>query len=115
MAKALNRNAIAMVHFTMAFEKESTMSLVYKAYDADWPNGLANKVAEALFKKYRHADTIDRVELRQMLIKVAMKGHEDPSTLFEQLSGIQNRYNKPGTDIPKDDLVTVVLDSDHLW
>ena len=31
--------------------------------------------------------------MRQMINKIEMKKDDDPSTLFEQISGIQNRYN----------------------
>jgi hypothetical protein len=41
MAKAKKRNAIAMANLTMAFTREITMGLVYKAQTEEWPGGLA--------------------------------------------------------------------------
>jgi hypothetical protein len=55
------------------------------------------------------ADVITKVELRQMLREVKMKKDEEPPILFEQLSAIENRFNKPGQQIPDDDLITAVL------
>jgi hypothetical protein len=48
---AKKRNAIAMAHLLMAFTKEATMRLIYKAKSQAWPGGLAHEVVEGLFKK----------------------------------------------------------------
>jgi hypothetical protein len=66
-------------------------------------------VVAALKVKYMPDDVITKVELRQMLAKVKMKKDDEPSILFEQLSAIENRFNKPGQQIPDDDLITAVL------
>jgi hypothetical protein len=66
-AAALRRNAVAMAHFTVAFSTEATMGIVYTAQSADWPKGLAHLVVKFLFKKYKPADTMSRVELQQKL------------------------------------------------
>jgi hypothetical protein len=109
MAKAKRRNAIAMASLTMAFTSESTMGLIYKAQIEEWPGGLAHLVVKALRAKYMPDDVITKVELRQMLSKVKMKKGDEPSMLFEQLSAIENRFNKPGQSIPEDDLIVAVL------
>jgi hypothetical protein len=44
-----------------------------------------------------------------MLAKVKMKKDDEPSILFEQLSAIENRFKKPGQQIPDDDLIAAVL------
>jgi hypothetical protein len=49
----------------------------------------------ALKAKYMPDDVITKVELRQMLGKVKMKKDDEPSILFEQLSAIENQFNKP--------------------
>ena len=90
-----------MANLSMAFTSEGTMGLVYKAMTPDWPGGLTYLVTEALNKKYRPQDTITRVELRQKLNKVAMKKNQDPATLFEQVSSIENQYNAPGVKIAR--------------
>ena len=87
------RNNIAMANFTMAFTSESLMGLVYKAQSTKWPAGKASVVVKALLAKYMPKDRISRVELRQMLASVSMKDNEDPATLFEQISAIENKYN----------------------
>ena len=86
------------------------MGLVWKAMTPEWPSGLAHLVVEALFKKYQPQDIITRVELRQMLNGIKMKKGEDPVTLFEQISSIENKYNKNGK-IDEEDLIAVVLDA----
>jgi hypothetical protein len=39
----------------------------------------------------------------------SVKKDDEPSILFEQLSAIKNRFNKPGQQIPDDDLIAAVL------
>jgi hypothetical protein len=109
MAKAKTRNDIAMANLTMAFTRERTTGLVYKAQTEEWRGGLAHLVVVALQANYMPNDMITKVELRQMLSKVKMKKDEEPSILFEQLSAIENRFNKPGQQIPDDDLIMAVL------
>jgi hypothetical protein len=109
VAKAKKRNAIAMANLTVAFTSEMAMGLVYKAQTEEWPGGLAYLVVAALKAKYMPDDVITKVELRQMLGKVKMKKDDEPSILFEQLSTIENRFNKPGEQIPDDDLIVAVL------
>jgi gag-polypeptide of LTR copia-type/Zinc knuckle len=76
----------------------------------EWPGGLAHLVVEAQFKKYQPQDIITRVELRQMLNGIKMKEGEDLAMLFEQISSIENKYNKNGK-IDEEDLIAVVLDA----
>jgi hypothetical protein len=109
VAKAKKRNAIAMANLTMACTSAMTMGLVYEAQTEEWPGGLAHLVVAALKAKYMPDDVITKVELRQMLSKVKMKKDKEPSILFEQLSVIENRLNKPGQQIPDDDLIAAVL------
>jgi hypothetical protein len=110
VAKAKKRIAIAMANLTMAFTSKMIMGLVYKAQTEEWPGGLAHLVVAAWSKaKYMPDDVITKVELRQMLSKVKMKKDEEPSILFEELSAIKNRFNKPGQQIPDDDLIAAVL------
>jgi len=49
--------------------------------------------------------------MRQMLNKVTMKKEQGASTLFEQLSAIQNHYNTATRQINEEDLIAVVLDA----
>ena len=109
MMQAKSRNATAMANLTMAFQSEATMGLVYKAMDKKWPGGLAHKVVAAMLKKFQPNDTVTRVEMRQMLNEVSMKKDDDPSTIFEQLSSIENRYNTADRQMEQEDMIAVVL------
>lgn len=106
---AKKRNAIAMAHLSMAFTKEATMRLIYKAKSQAWPGGLAHEVVKGLFKKYRPIDTMTLVELRQALGKVSMKQKDDPAVIFEQIGSIENRYMDGTRTIPDEELIAVVL------
>jgi hypothetical protein len=103
------RNAIVMAHLSMAFTKEATMRLIYKAKSQACPGGLAHEVVKGLFKKYRPIDTMTLVELRQALGKVSMKQKDDPAVIFEQIGSIENQYTDGTRMIPDEELIAVVL------
>jgi hypothetical protein len=46
-----------------------------------------------------------------MLNGVKKKQGENPATLFEQISSIENKYNTAVTKIAEEDLIAVVLDA----
>lgn len=108
---AKKRNEIAIANFTMAITSEGTISLVYKAATADWPDGLAHLIVVAMLQRYMPQDTVTRVELRQMLNKVSMKPNDDPRVIFEQISTIENRYTTATQTIETEDLIAVILDA----
>ena len=56
-------------------------------------------------------DMIRRVELRQVLYAIKIKKGKDPSTLFQQISNVKNKYNAATKKINEDDLIAVVLDA----
>jgi hypothetical protein len=109
VAKAKERNSLAMDNLTVAFETENLFGLIYKTMSTDWPGGLAHEVVVQLFNKYSPDDRISRVELRSMLNGVSMKNSEDPSVLFEQVSAIQNRYDTDVHHIDEEELIAVVM------
>eukprot|EP00957_Ditylum_brightwellii_P075761 5757855-Ditylum_brightwellii.AAC.1 len=86
------------------------MGLIYAAITNDWPTGLAYKVVVALHKKYAPNDLISKVELRHELNAVLMKKEEDPTRLFEKLSGLQNRFNTATFQIATDDIIAANLE-----
>jgi hypothetical protein len=98
-AEARKRNEVAMANLAMAFTTETLMGMIYKVATTEYSGGLAHLVLQALFKKYELDDNITRVEMRELLAKVNMNTHRDRTTLFEQISAIQKRYNLPGTYI----------------
>lgn len=69
---AVDCNLRAMASITMAFQTEGLMSLIYKSESTDWPSGKAHIVIDLLFKKYKLADTISRLEMRQRLNQVTV-------------------------------------------
>ena len=85
------------------------MGLVFKAQSTEWPGGQASRVVKALMTKYMQKDRISRVELRQLLAGVSMKDNEDPATLFEQCSAIENKYNTATSKIEEEDLIAIVM------
>jgi hypothetical protein len=85
------------------------MGMIYKAETTENSGGLARLVVQALFKLYEPDDKITRVEMRELLAKVSMKAHQDPTTLFEQICAIQNRYNNASRNIDEEDVIAVVL------
>lgn len=108
-ADARKRNGVAMANLAMSFTTESLMGMIYKAVTTEYPGGLAHLVVQALFKKYEPDDKITRVEMRELLAKVSMKANQDPTSLFEQISAIQNRYNNASRKIDEEDLIAVIL------
>jgi hypothetical protein len=95
---------------TAAFHDDGLLNLIEAAMTAKWPSGLAYKVVDELFKRYRPVDIISRVEMRTRLNNVHMKANDDPRILFDQLTSIQNAYNDATRKIDPDDLTAVVLE-----
>ena len=91
--EAKKRNTVAMANLTMALTTNNALSIVYKSMNDEWPGGLAYKVIEDMLERFQPHDIISKAELRRMLGKVSMKKKDDPATLFEQISMIENRYN----------------------
>jgi len=107
---AKKRNDLAISSFTMAFLKEGTIGIITRTITEDWPTGLGYLVVKGLMQRYRPIDTITKVELRQKLNKITMKKGSDPSLLFEELNGIEERYMTPGNKIDEAELIAIVLD-----
>jgi hypothetical protein len=106
--KALLRNAGAMANYTMALPADM-MGVVHKSKSVDWPNGLAWKVTEQLEAQFAPRDLASKTELRVSLNQVKMGKKEDPRKLFEKLAGIETRFNTATYQIPKDELMAVVM------
>jgi len=89
---AVKKNAMAMANFTMSFQTEQLMQLVIKSITVGYPEGLAHTVVAGLIKKFQPNDRMSKVELIKAMSKVHMSEEEDPTVLFEMLSGIENRF-----------------------
>ena len=82
--------------------------LLINGQSEDWPSGLAWRVVEALHRRFKPDDIVSKIELCRMLNQITMNKKEDPSTLFEQLSKIENQFN---TAIGKEDAIAIILDA----
>ena len=103
---ARRRNQAAIANLSLSFDSEQLMSFVYRSVTAEFPGGLAWRVVEALEKKYRPADTMSKVHLRQEMVKVSMKTGEDPATIFNQLCKLENMYK---VAILEEDKIAIVI------
>jgi hypothetical protein len=95
----------------MVFRSEGTISMVYKATNADWPDGLVHLIVVAMLSRYMPQDTVTCVELRQMLNKVSMKPNDGPRVILKQISTIENRYTTARQRIEQEDSIAVVLEA----
>eukprot|EP00957_Ditylum_brightwellii_P107386 8194230-Ditylum_brightwellii.AAC.1 len=77
----------------MAFTSESLIGMIYASMSTTYPGGLAYKVVVALHEKYAPKDLVSKVELHRQLNMITMKRDDDPTVLFEQISGLRNRHN----------------------
>ena len=103
------RNLKAMYYFTLTFQTEALMGMIFKAYTIKWPSGEAWKVVKTLFDKYGPKDTISCVELRLQLTKIGIKNNESPSLLFKQISAIRNRFQNNSYNISEDELIAAPM------
>ncbi len=109
-AASKQRNAMAMANLTMAFDSESLFGMIYKSMSKEYRAGKAHLVVKELFNKYNPEDVVSRVELRKMLAGVSMKDTQDPSTLFEQVSAIRNRYDTAEHQVDEEELIAVIME-----
>ena len=110
VAAAVNCNSVAMATLTMAMTTNKTMGALNEAKDNLWPSGVAWKVIKKLKEKTQPMDMMAAVELRhRSLSAVTMKRNKDPKEMFENIANTKARYVKPGSTIPEDELVAVVI------
>ena len=107
--KAIRGNAKAVHALSMAFGKQSLLSLVHKSKTEKWPSGVAYKIIEYLKTKYQPSDDYAMVEKQNDLNKLKMKKDADPSDLIEELHGIRNRYKTETYTVPESELVTTLI------
>ena len=105
---ALRRISVAFANLSLALNSEQMVRLLINGQSEDWPSGLAWRVVEALHRRFKPDDIVAKIELRRMLNQIDMTKKEDPCTLFEQLSKIENQFN---TAIGKEDAIAIVLDA----
>lgn len=98
-----------MASLTIALASEGSIGIITQAYGADWPNGLACKVINSLFKRYVLQDLMSKAEMRQALNAVTMKKDNDPAKLFEGPSGVCNHYKTTTFQITDEELIAPLL------
>jgi hypothetical protein len=93
-ARANESNVHAVACLITALTTEDDMALVFESTCDEWSAGLAWEIVNSLKEKYQPDDVITGIERERDLRKVKMKANDKLSTLFEQLSAINNKYNK---------------------
>jgi hypothetical protein len=66
-------------------------------------------VVAALKMKYQLVDMVSMVEMRQTLSTVSMKKDEDPSSIFEQICGIDNRFQRAAIALTEEEKIATIL------
>jgi hypothetical protein len=108
--KAKEPNQLEFAQLTMAFMTETAMTFIYKDMtDPSRPSGLAYSVVKALQRKHMPEDTISEVELRRRMNGIKMKKGSDPVELFNQISAIKVRYERPGSTIDENEFIAIVI------
>jgi gag-polypeptide of LTR copia-type len=106
---AIRRNDNAMYNYTLAFQTEACMGMIYGATTVIWPDGLAWLVAKALNEKYAPKDRIRRVEMKGQLLAVSISKKEDPHKMFEKFHRLSNLFNDGKVKISDEDLMAQVF------
>ena len=107
--RKIERNALAMAAFTMAFQTQKMMNLLNKSKSQEWENGKAYEVTKLLMKRYKQDDAINKAEMMKELINVKLNNEDDPGELFEELYRIKNVYETKSNVVEDDDLIPYVL------
>jgi hypothetical protein len=104
----IKKNNVAMLQLNLALSTNTDKGLIYKACGA-WKDGLASCVMELLEKRYNSRDTSALLALKKELNNTTMAESEEPAAVFGQMARIKNRYDAPGDEISKKDIMSVVL------
>ena len=105
---AVRWNSVAYANLSLALNSEQLVRILVAGQTTAWPSGLAWRVVQALHRRFKPADIISKIELRRMLNQISMSRKEDPVTLFEQISKIENQFS---TTINKADAIAIVMDA----
>jgi hypothetical protein len=63
----------------------------------------------ALKSKYQPVNMVSMVEMQQAMSAVSMKKDEDPSSLFEQIRGIDNRFQRAAISMTEEEKIDTIL------
>jgi hypothetical protein len=110
--RAKERNLVAFAQLAMAFTTEGVMTFIYEGMtNVECPSGLAYYlVVLALKKKHTPSNTISKLELRRMMNGISMKKNADHIELFNQISAVKVRYERPINVIDENEFfITIVI------
>ena len=105
---AVRRNSVAYANLSLALNSEQLVRILVAGQTTAWPSRLAWQVVQALHWRFKPADIISKIKLQHMLNQISMSRKEDPVTLFEQLSKIENQFS---TTVNKADAIAIVMDA----
>ena len=89
-------------------ELQTVVRILVVSQTTAWPSGLAWRVVHALQRQFKPADIISKIKLRCMLNQISMSYKEDPVTLFDQLSKIENQFSMT---VNKANAIAIVMDA----
>ena len=105
---AVRRNSVAYANLSLALNSKQLVRILVAGQTTAWPSGLAWRVLQAMHRRFKPAKIISKIELQCMLNQIRMSRKEDPVTLFEQLSKIENQFS---TTVNKADAIAIVMDA----
>jgi hypothetical protein len=88
-----------------------TAGMVLYSITEDWHGGLACKINEALYNKFKPNDIMSYVDVKCDLNAITMTHNDDPSGLCEQISDIKNGYNSAAYKVDEEQLQSSVLEN----
>ena len=92
MKLARDQNGLAVALYTTSFTNNQLVNMIYESCTEEYPGGRAWVINEALKRKYAPTDMMTIVERKNDLSRIKMSPRDHPSTLFEALCGIKNKY-----------------------
>ena len=99
---------MAYAYLSLALNSEQLVHILVASQTTAWPSGLAWREVQTLHRRFKPADIISKIELWHMLNQISMSRKEDPVTLFEQLSKMENQFS---TTVNKADAIAIVMDA----
>jgi hypothetical protein len=98
-----------MASFAMVFKTEQPMNIIFVANTPECPEGEAQFASLEWMKQYHPFDTVSKLKWGSNCQIKTRKGG-NPGILFENLTAIQNQYLGPGSRLPKEEMIPIILD-----
>ena len=107
--EALDRNAMAVSCFTVAFTTTGLLAIVTGSRNGDWPNGRSWIIAGVLITRYKPEDILARSELRAKLFNIKMKETDEPSVLFDAIEKIKGEHITETFSVDESEFISAVI------